>query len=299
MIQRPTIRSTLKALLYLLPAFAVIGVFTIYPLFKSLELSFYTDYDYFRDIVYAVGWDNYVAVLNDPDFWLAMRNTLLFVIGVVPVSVALSLLISLMLNVNIRLRGLFRTVYFLPYVTSLVAVAIVWQWIYHRDYGILNYFLGWLGISPISWLNTPQLSIPALVLMSIWKSLGYNIIIFLAGLQTIDKQYVEAASIDGANYMRRLWHIVLPLLSPTTFFVAVVSVISSFKVFDEVYALFSGGGGKAGPADSALTIVFYVFRKFYAEWDFGRAAASSYLMFIVIALITALQFYVGRKKVHY
>lgn len=296
---RPTVRSTLKALLYLLPAFAVIGVFTVYPLLKSLELSFFTKYDYFKDIVYATGWGNYAAVLHDPDFWLAMRNTLLFVCGVVPLSVALSLLIALMLNANIRFRGLFRTVYFLPYVTSLVAVAVVWQWIYHRDYGILNYFLGWLGVDPISWLNTPQLSIPALVLMSIWKSLGYNIIIFLAGLQTIDKQYEQAASVDGANYGRRLWYIVLPLLSPTTFFVTVVSAISSFKVFDEVYALFGGGGGKAGPSDSALTIVFYVFRKFYAEWDFGTAAAASYLMFIVIALITALQFYIGKKKVHY
>lgn len=299
MNDRPTFRGTLKAALYLLPAFAVIGVFTVYPLFKSLQLSFYTEYDYFRDIVYDAGWENYATVLRDPDFWLAMRNTMLFVVGVVPLSVLISLLIALMLNANIRFRGLFRTIYFLPYVTSLVAVAIVWQWIYHKDYGLLNYFLGWFGMEPVSWLNTPKLSIPALVLISIWKSLGYNIIIFLAGLQAVDKQYEQAASVDGANYGRRLWHIVLPLLSPTTFFVLIVSAISSFKVFDEVYALFSGGGGKAGPSDSALTIVFYVFRKFYSEWDFGLAAAASYLMFIVIALITALQFYISKKKVHY
>lgn len=286
-------------MLYLLPAFAVVGLFTVYPLIKSLELSFYTEYDYFQDIVYATGWDNYTAVLRDADFWLAMRNTLLFIIGVVPVSIVISLGIALMLNANIRFRGLFRTVYFLPYVTSLVAVAVVWQWIYHRDYGILNYVLSWFGLSPVSWLSTPALSIPALALMSIWKSLGYNIIIFLAGLQTIDKQYEQAASVDGAHYGQRLWHITLPLLSPTTFFVSVVAAISSFKVFDEVYALFGGGGGKAGPSDSALTIVFYVFRKFYSEWNFGMAASASYLMFIVILLITALQFYIGKKKVHY
>lgn len=298
MNEKPTLRSTLKAFLYLLPALAVIAVFTVYPLFKSLQLSFYTEYDYFKDKVYATGWDNYGAVLHDPDFWLAMRNTLIFVIGVVPASVVLSLIIALLLHSKIRFRGLFRTIYFLPYVTSLVAVSIVWQWIYHTDYGILNYMLGWFGIHPISWLNTPSLAIPSLVILAVWKSLGYNIIIFLAGLQTIGKQYEFAARVDGANLWRRLRYIVLPLLSPTTFFVTVVGVISSFKVFDEVYALF-GGGGKAGPSDSALTIVFYVFRKFYSEWNFGMASAASYLMFVVVLLFTALQFYVGRKKVHY
>lgn len=296
---KPTWKSTGKALLFLLPALLVIAVFTVYPLLKSLEMSFYTDYDYFQNIVYAWGTDNYAEVIHDPDFWRALGNTLLFVAGVVPVSIVISLGLAVLLNSNIRFRKLFQTVYFLPYVTSLVAVAVVWQWIYHSKYGLLNTMLGWFGIDPVAWLTEPGLAIPSLIILSVWKSVGYNVIIFLAGLQSIDKQYELAARVDGAPRWRRFMHIVVPLLSPTTFFVSIMSVIGSFKVFDEVYALFNSAGGKAGPVDSALTIVFYVFRKFYSEWDFGVASAAAYMLFIIILLFTFIQLYAGRKRVHY
>ncbi|MCI3922811.1 sugar ABC transporter permease [Paenibacillus sp. TRM 82003] len=296
MQQKPTPLSTAKALLYLLPALVLIVAFNVYPIVTSLAMSFYTDYDYFKGIVYEYGFDNFVYLWNDPKFWVSIRNTFIFVLGVVPLSMAISMAVALLLNMNLKLRGLFRTIYFLPFVTSVVAVSTVWRWIYHTEYGVMNYALGAFGVDPIKWLTDPAWAMPSLILMCVWKGLGYNIIIFLAGLQNIDKQYYLAARVDGAPMWERFKHVTVPLLSPTTFFITIISVINSFKVFDEIYALF---GNKPGPVDSALTVVYYIFEKFYAEWDFGVASAAAYVLFVVIFLFTIIQLYVGKKNVHY
>ncbi|MBE3562146.1 MAG: sugar ABC transporter permease [Hydrogenibacillus schlegelii] len=253
-MDKPTVRSTLKALGYLAPALAILGTFTIYPIVESFLLSFYADYDYFHDIVYRYGLDNYLYLLHDPEFHLALRNTGIFVLGVVPASVALSLGIALLLYRPIPLRSFFRTVYFLPTVTSVVAVAVVWRWIFHTDYGLFNYGLSLLGLEPVRWLTDPRWALPALILFAIWKSLGYNVVLFLAGLTNIPETYHLAARLDHAGAWRRFWSITFPLLWPTTFFVSIVSIIGAFKVFDEVYALF---GGSPGPLSSALTLVYY------------------------------------------
>lgn len=294
--QRPTFSSTVKALLYLLPALMIIGVFNIYPIIKSFIMSFYTDYDYFKNIVYEYGFDNFVFIFQDREFGVALKNTFIFVLGVVPISILLSLGIAILLNSNIKLRGLFRSIYFIPCVSSVVAVSIVWRWIYHTEFGLMNYFLGFFGIDPIKWLTDPQWSMPALIIMSIWKGLGYNIIIFLAGLQNIDKQYYLAAQIDGAKPFSRFMNITVPLLSPTTFFVSIVAVINNFKVFDEIYALFDG---KPGPAYNAQTIVYYIYEKFYNEWEFGIASAAAYVLFIIIFIFTLIQLYIGKRMVNY
>lgn len=296
MNSKPSLKSTMKAFLYLFPALLIIGVFNIYPIIKSLAISFYTDYDYFKDIVYQRGLANYLFVLKDPDFWLSMKNTFVFVIGVVSLSIIISLGIAMLLNAKISFRGIFRTIYFIPFVTSVVAVSIVWRWIFHTEYGLLNYFLGFFGVTPIEWLTDPKWAMPALIILSIWKGLGYNIIIFLAGLQNVNEQYYLAARIDGANAWQRFKNITVPLLSPTTFFISIVSIINSFKVFDEVFALF---GGRPGPAYSALTVVYYIFEKFYGEWEFGLASAAAYMLFIVIFIFTLIQLYVGKRKVTY
>ncbi|MCC2249411.1 MAG: carbohydrate ABC transporter permease [Bacillota bacterium] len=296
MNESPTIRKTIKAFFYLLPALAVLIVFNLYPIIKSFIMSFYTDYDYFKDEVYARGFDNYQYILQDDEFWRSMYNTLIYVIGVVPISILLSLGIAVMLNQNIRLRGLFRTIYFVPFVTSVVAVSIVWRWIFHTEYGVLNYFLSFIGIDAIEWLTDPQWAMPSLIILAIWKGLGYNIIIFLAGLQNVNKQYYLAAQIDGASKWERFKNITVPLISPTTFFISIISIINAFKVFDEVFALF---GGQPGPAGSAQTIVYYIFNRFYGDWDFGVASAAAYMLFLVIFIFTLIQLYVGKKKVNY
>lgn len=167
--QKPTLQSTLKALLYLAPALIILGVFNIYPIIKSFLMSFYADYDYFNDIVKEYGFDNFAYLFRDQEFWTSIKNTFIFVLGVVPLSILISLGIAILLNSHIKLRGLFRSIYFIPFVTSVVAVSIVWRWIYHTEYGLMNYFLGLFHIDPIKWLTDPQWAMPALIIMSIWK----------------------------------------------------------------------------------------------------------------------------------
>ncbi len=296
MNDKPTMKKTMKAILYLIPALLIIGTFSFYPIIKSFFMSFYTDYDYFKDLVFARGLDNYTFIFQDPEFWKSLQNTLIFVIGVVPLSIIISLVIATFLNQKIKFRGLFRTIYFIPFVTSVVAVSIVWRWIFHSQYGVLNYALGFLGISPIKWLSDPDWAMPSLIILAVWKGLGYNIIIFLSGLQNIDKQYYLAAKIDGAGAWQRFKNITVPLLSSTTFFISIVSIINSFKVFDEIFALF---GGQPGPAGSAETIVYYIYNKFYGEWNFGVASAAAYVLLFIIFIFTLIQLYVGKKKVNY
>nr|WP_318540042.1 sugar ABC transporter permease [Terribacillus saccharophilus] len=295
-MQKPTWKSTLKGYLYLLPALLILVVFSIYPIIKSFLMSFYTDYDFFSDTVNAYGLENFTKLFQDPNFITALKNTGIFVIGVVPLSIIISLAIAVLLNSKIKLSGFFRTIYFLPFVTSVVAVAIVWSWIFHSDYGLLNYMLGLFGIDPIDWLTSPTYAMPALIILSIWKGLGFNIIIFLAGLQNIGNQYYLAAKVDGASAWNRFKNITLPLLSPTMFFVSIISIINAFKVFDEIFALFNG---RPGPANSALTVVYYVYQKFYEEWEFGLASAAPFVLFIIIFLFTIIQLIVGKKFVHY
>ncbi|MFJ5717431.1 carbohydrate ABC transporter permease [Neobacillus sp. NPDC093127] len=296
MNDKPTMKKTMKAILYLIPALLIIGTFSFYPIIKSFFMSFYTDYDYFKDLVFARGLDNYTFIFQDPEFWKSLQNTMIFVIGVVPLSIIISLVIATFLHQKIKFRGLFRTIYFIPFVTSVVAVSIVWRWIFHSQYGVLNYALSFLGISPIKWLSDPDWAMPSLIILAIWKGLGYNIIIFLSGLQNIDKQYYLAARIDGAGAWERFKNITVPLLSSTTFFISIVSIINSFKVFDEVFALF---GGQPGPAGSAETIVYYIYNKFYGEWNFGVASAAAYVLLFIIFIFTLIQLYVGKKKVNY
>ncbi|GAB2556622.1 carbohydrate ABC transporter permease [Gracilibacillus alcaliphilus] len=296
MMSEPTWKSTFKAFLYLLPALLILIIFNIYPIIKSFLMSFYIDFDYFNNVVYERGVRNFIHLFQDPNFIKATLNTFIFVVGVVPISIILSLTIALFLNSKIKFLGFFRTIYFLPFVTSVVAVAIVWSWIFHSDYGLLNYFLGWFGIDPINWLTDPTYAMPALIILSIWKGLGFNIIIFLAGLQNINQQYYLAAQVDGASAWRRFTNMTLPLLSPTMFFVSIISIINGFKVFDEIFALFNG---KPGPANSTLTVVYYVYQKFYEEYEFSLAAAAAFVLFIIVFIFTLVQLIIGKKFVHY
>lgn len=294
--EKPTLKSTGKALLYLLPMLIITITFNIYPIINSFLMSFYKDYDFYTDKVRSWGFDNFVYLWQDPDFHLAVRNTLIFVVGVVPVTVILSLVIALLLNQIHFLSGFFRTVYFLPFVTSTVAIAMVWNWIYHSDYGLMNYFLGWFGIHPINWLTDPHWSLLALIIMSVWKNLGFNIILFLVGLNNIDQGYYRAAEIDGANAWQRFWNVTIPMISPITFLVSVNGVIGSFKVFDQIFALFNG---RPGPAKADLTIVYYLYEKFYTEYKYPVAAASGVVLFFLILLVTLVQMWYSRKHVHY
>lgn len=294
--EKASLKSTAKAALYLLPMLVITITFNIWPIINSFLMSLYTKYDFYTDKVSAWGFDNFVYLWNDPDFHLAVRNTLVFVVGVVPITVILSLIIALLLNQVKIISSFFRTVYFLPFVTSTVAIAMVWNWMFHTNYGLINYFMGWFGIHPINWLTDLHYALLALIIMSIWKSLGFNIILFLVGLNNIDHGYYAAAEIDGANARQRFWNITIPLLSPITFLVSVNGIIGSFKVFDEIFALFQG---TPGPGKADLTIVYYLYQKFYTEYKYPIAAASGVVLFFLILLVTLVQLWYSRKHVHY
>jgi multiple sugar transport system permease protein len=271
-------------------------------------------------IVGLAGAAQYAMLLSDSEFWNSLLNTTYFVIGTVPVSLFLSLFIAILLNQKIKALGLYRTVYFLPVVTSMVAVAIVWKWIFHPRLGLLNSFLDAIGMNPMMWLEEPEgvfslaagrvgLSIPAwtagpslalvaIIITNLWRGLGYNIIIFLAGLQNIPHEYYEAAKIDGAGRMQTFWKITWPLISPTTFYVVIMTTIVSFQVFTLVYLM--TGSPVGGPLGTTKVLVYYIFEKgFESGGDMGYASCVALVLFAIVLGLTLIQRRVIERRVHY
>lgn len=282
--------------LYILPALVIVGIFTVYPLVQVFAMSFFQGYDFSSGKFQSLGLANYEYLTQDPVFRKALANTFLYVLVVAPVTVALSLLIAVALNSKIRFRSLFQTMYFLPYVSSTVAIGIVWGWLFHSDFGLINYLLSLLHIAPVNWLNDPRTAMPALIIFSIWKWLSFNIIIFLAGLQNIDPQYYMAARIDAAPKHRVFFRITVPLVSPMIVYALILEIINSFKVYTEIYTLF---GGRAGPANSAVSMVYYIYDQFYGNFNFSVAAAAAVILFFIILIVTLLQMRVSKKRVFY
>lgn len=239
-----------------------------------------------------VGFQHYVSLWNDENFRRALYNTAYYVIGTVPVGIALGLLFALALeNRLVRFKSLFRTLYFLPVVSSMVAVATVWNWIYNPVFGLLNSVTTSLGLGRYGWLADPQMAMPAIMIMSIWKNIGYNMVIYIAGLKGVPESYYEAAAIDGASKIRMFLHITLPLLRPVTFFLIVMGIINSFQVFDQVYVMSQGQ-----LKDSTNVLVFYLYHKAFNEMNMGYASAVGYYIFVIIMTFTAIQFWWERRN---
>jgi multiple sugar transport system permease protein len=280
---------------FLTPALLLIAVFFFLPVLAALLLSF-TDFDIYAlgdlDRLRLVGFSNYLHLLQSPLFWTALGNTCYFVVVGGPLSVAVSLGAALLVNSRLtRFPGLFRTAFFLPVVTTLVAVAVVWRYLYHPRYGLLNYALSLLGIDPIDWLGDPDWAMPAIVLLAVWKNFGFNMIIFIAGLQTIPTQLYEAARIDGAGAWREFRYITLPLLGPTFLFVALMTMIGYFQVFAEPYVMTQGG-----PANRTLTVVLLMYEEGFRWWNMGYASAMAFVLFALILAGTALQLKLRRRE---
>lgn len=296
MCNNKTFKTFFKGLLYISPVLIILIIFNIYPILKTFDMSFYSKYNYQKNIVFERGFDNYTYLFNDADFFLAIKNTFTYVLLVMPISIILSLTIAILLNSNVKLKNFFRSIYFLPFVTSSIAISMVWRWIFHGDHGLLNYFLSLFNIDSINWISDPNFAMASLIIVSVWRSLGYNIIIFLSGLQNIDEKYDLVARIDGANFMQRIRHVTIPLLSPTLFFVCIITCINGFKVFGEVFALFDK---QPGPLNSCLTIVYYIYNKFYNHYQYGVASAAALILFLIIVVLNTIQFRIGKRKVNY
>lgn len=282
------LKKMMPGYLFILPAVLIISVFVFMPIVASLFLSF-TQYNVLQPPKW-VGFNNYYRLIfEDRLFWIAVRNTVMYVAGTVPIGVAISLLLAVWVDsVKIRfMKYLFRTVYFLPTITAIVAISVVWKWLYAGGtYGLINFVLVKLGIPPVDWLTNPKTTLPAIMLMSVWGGVGYNFIIFLAGLQGIPRTIYEAAEIDGASGLRNFWHITLPLLRPAIVFVVLMSVIGSFQVFDQVYILTQGTEYVGGVLHSALTIVTYLYERGFERFEMGYASAIAYMLFLLIFVLT-------------
>ena len=242
------------AYLYLMPVVLILVAFHVLPIFYSLAVSFY-EWDLIGSPEF-IGTNNYKQLFHDPMFFKSIWNTIKYAVISVPLSIFLSMGIAILLNNPIKGIGVYRTIYFIPVITSINAVAIVWNFIYHPDFGLLNKILSWFSIDPVAWLQDPDWALPAIIFMSVWKGLGHNIIIFLAGLQNIPKHLYEAARIDGASRWQQFKHITWPLLTPTTFFIFTMSTIGSFQVFSQVYS-----DPKRRTLKSTMVVVYYLYRK--------------------------------------
>lgn len=307
--------DTIWAYIYLLPVFIILGMFVFYPVVRSFFMSFY-DWDLIGTKRY-IGLDNFIELFNDKIFLKAIINTSYFVFVSVPITICLSLFTAILLNTKIKARSWYRLAFFIPWITSPVAATMVWKWIFnYNNYGLFNFFLlklthlvnwfahiftfgsvdQWLSFSPIHWLNEPSLTVPNLILLSVWKMMGYNIVIFLAGLQNVPKELYEAAEVDGASRWQKFRYITLPMISPTTFFISIISIIGAFKVFTQVFVLYSGSPGLL---NSGMTMVFYVYSKAFTDWRMGYASAGAYVLFFIIFIFTMIQMNLSKKRVHY
>jgi len=300
--------------LYIMPALVIVVVFRLVPILLSFLVSFFewsiTGSGDF------IGLENYAKLIHDPVFWQSMLNTFYLVIFVVPLSLGLSLIFANFLNNITKLRTFFRTVYYIPTVTSMVAVSIVWKIMFNQQTGLINYLLGLIGIDPLGWLaesrgifqlmfgagvpdwaGGPSLALFSIIILTVWKGLGYNTIIYLAGLQSIPETYYEAASIDGATKVRQFFKITLPLISPTTFYVLMMSTITTFQVFSQIYLM--TGPPIGGPLGTTKVIVYYLFEQGFGEaQNLSYASAIALVVFVIILSLTLFQRRL-EKKVHY
>lgn len=276
------------------PALVLIGAFFIVPVAAGLLLSL-TDFDIYAigdpSTARFVGLRNYTSTLANPAFWTSFWNTLYFVVVGGPLTIATALGAAMLVNARLaRFKGLFRTVYFAPVVTTMVAVAVVWRYVYHPRFGLLNRFLGLFGVEPINWLGDPHWTMPAIILLSAWKNFGYSMVIFVAGLQSVPDHLYEAARIDGASAWQQFRSITLPMLRPTIVFVSLITMIGYFQLFAEPYVLTGGA-----LLNNTYSLVLFMYTEGFRWWNMGFAAAVAFLLFLVILAASMLQNYVQKR----
>lgn len=275
------------------PALVSQILFIYLPLATALSISF-NNWNLIRPMRW-VGLDNYKAMFTNADFWNSLKITAIYVVGTVIPSVVLGLVLALFLNIKwLKGKGMLRTLFYIPVITSMAAAAVIWGWLFESNYGLVNVMLGWFGIGKIAWLSDPNYSLVALMIIGIWKRVGYNMVLFLAGLQAIPSVYYEAADIDGASSYQKIMSITLPLLSPTTLFVFIVQFIASFRVFVSVSVMTRGG-----PAKSTQVITYYLYENAFRYLKFGYASAVAVFMFLLMVFFTVFQFRASKNKVFY
>lgn len=285
--------ETIWGYLFILPNFIGFLIFTLLPVLAAFLMSF-TSWDGFNDIN-IIGIKNYLMAFKDERFVDSFVNTLYFTIGSVPLTIILAMAIAIALNKKIKGINAFRAVYFLPYISSVVAVAVVFQALYNPEFGPINSVLHAIGVAnPPRWLSSTTWALPSVIVMSVWKSAGYYMVMFLAGLQGIPTYLYEAADLDGCSNWQKFKTITLPMLSPTTFFVTIMCIINSFKIFDQIYVMTQGG-----PGTSTSVLVYNIYYEAFQKYNFGYASAQAFIFFLLILVVTLIQFRGQQKWVNY
>ena len=280
-------KPNIAGILFILPAIVGTFIFIVIPTIASFALSF-ADWALLNEIKY-VGLQNYYEIFTDKVFVKILINTFVYSLSVTACGVIIPLILACILNSKIWFKDFYKTAYFIPFVTPMIVSAIVWEWIFDPNIGCLNQFLH----LHINWLYDTNFAMPALIIVSVWKLIGYNMIIFLAGLTGINSELLEASKIDGANAIQTFTKITIPLLSPTIFFVVIITAISSFQVFDLIYLMTQGG-----PLDSTNVIVYAIYKNAFEYFRIGKASALAYVLFVIIFILTSLQWYFRKKMVY-
>jgi len=287
-------KHSLAGWLFAGPALAVIVFFFIVPVIAAFGISL-TDFDIYAladiDNLRFVAFDNYLALLQRPLFWKALGNTFYFVLVGAPISVAVSLAAALLLNgQKAHFKALFRTAFFAPVVTTIVAVAVIWRYLLHTKYGAINFGLNNLGLGPVDWLGDPNFSMPAIMIFAVWKNFGYNMIIFIAGLQAVPEDLYEAARIDGASYWQQFLHVTLPGVAPTMLLVGILTMSGYFQLFAEPYVMTQGG-----PVQSTVSMLYLMYEEGFRWWSLGSASAVAFILFIFMFLAAMVQLAVAKR----
>ena len=279
-------------LLFLSPTLIVQSVFIFFPIVFSFYLSFH-EWNMFSTTRDFVGVKNYLALIQSTDFWKVFGTTAVYTFVTVPLNMVVALGAAIFLEKKLAGKKLLRAAFFTPVVISWVAAAVIWRWVFHPNFGLLNHLVAGIGFSPINWVNDPTPALASIIIVGVWKTFGINMVLFSAGLAGIPEHYYEAAKIDGAGPWSQFWRITLPLLSPTTLFILVLSMIGSFQVFDLVYVLTHGG-----PLDTTKVLVFYLYEQAFQFFNMGYASAVAYVLFAVLFILTLLQFRYFRSRIH-
>lgn len=282
--------EALSGYLFLAPYLVVFLLFMVYPVLHGLWISF-QEYSVIDGVSRWVGLENYIRMIRDPVFWKSLWNTLYFTLLSTPPLVVLGLALAIAIDRQFKLRSLFRVVFFAPYVLSVSVVGILWLWLLMPDYGLIDRVLTGLGFNTPNWLFDPRWAMPAVVLTTVWWTVGFNMIIFLAGLQDIPQSLYEAADVDGAGPWQKFWHITVPGLRRVTLFVVVRQVIASFQIFGQVFIMTGGG-----PYGSTRVLIQYVYEKAFRDYDMGYASSMAYTLFLIILVCTVLQFKLSREQ---
>lgn len=283
----------IKPYLFIAPALLVFLIFSIYPILSMIQLSFF-DWDLVSINKTFVGIQNYLDLFADKLFWQTITNTFVYMILTVVLGVGLGILLALFLQKNTKVNAFMQSIIFSPYIISLASVSFLWMWLMNEDYGLLNYILSFLHIPAVDWLGDPKVALFSLVLISVWKTVGYNTMIILSALQSIPKYLYEAASLDRANKRQVFWKIVFPMISPTLFFLTIVNVIASFKVFETIQIITQGG-----PQNSTNTLVYSIYEYGFKFYKIGDASAIGVVLLCIISIFTIIYFKLLSKKVHY